>query len=176
VKTYVEQKSGIYRPIRNLFIIGLVGFILAASGVIWLLVESVPYTAQQAALRVQQIALLPQQAILYNGSWVNTTNPNDNLDFFISKIEINSNKLNMTVHIFGYCGYVIYLNNITVNPACDMGTRSQTFTGNPLTIYIAFSDSDGVRYDWPLQLTLNNGNTQIQALLNNTYTGFFKKT
>lgn len=145
MNVYLEQKQAIYRSIRTLFIIGLIGLVLSASGVIWLLVGFAQYTAQQAALLAQQAALLPQQALLYDGSWANPTDPNNNPDFFISKIEINSNKVNMTVHVFGYCGYVIYLNNSIVYPACDMGTRSQTFTGNPLTIHVAFSDSDGVR-------------------------------
>ena len=82
----VGRKPDAYRSIRSLFIIGLVGLTLAAIGVTWLRVEYAQLTAQQA----------PRVA-MYRGSWVENQDP----AFAISRIEINSNGLNMTIRVSG---------------------------------------------------------------------------
>lgn len=157
---YVEQKPGIHRSIRNLFIIGLVGFILAASGVIWILVEF-----------TQQTALLTSKVALYIGSWTNKHDPN----FSISKIVINNNglannnALNIVVHVSGNC-------NVDSTLPCDMGTYNQEFTSEPLTVYLAFTDSNGTGDNWPLTMTLSNTSGTLLNVVVNNSPGIFVKT
>lgn len=135
----VGRKPDAYRSIRSLFIIGLVGLILAASGVTWLLVE------------------YAQVPAMYRGSWVEKRD----LSFPISKIDIISNGLNMTIHVSGNC-------RAFTNLPCDMGTYTQTFSyGEPLTTLIVFTDSNGTRNSWPLTMNLSNSdNTKLQVSVN----------
>ncbi len=144
----VGRKPDAYRSIRFLFIIGVVGLILAASGVTWILVGY----AQVAA------PLAPRMA-LYSGSWVEKQNPS----FVISGIEISSKGLYLTIHVAGNC-------RAFSDVPCDMGTNTQRFTGaEPLTMLIQ-------NYG-PLAINLSKTDkTKLQVVLSGTYNGLFDKT
>ena len=151
----VGRKPDAYRSIRSLFIIGLVGLIPTACGVSWLLVEYAQVSAQKEA-----------RAAMYSYSWVEK----QDLSFAISKIEINSNGLNMTIRVSSNCGEFAYA-------SCDMGTYTQTFTGKePLTTLIVFTGSDGTKNSWPLAINLSNtDDTKLQVVFNNA-NGLLDKT
>lgn len=154
----VGRKSYAYRSIRSLFIIGLVGLILAACGVIWLLGEY--------AKVAQDAAHLVSRAAMYKGSWVEKQDPTSD----ISSIEINSNGLNMTIHVSGNCHEFTYW-------PCDMGTYTHTFTGEPFTIFIVFNAYTGDQVNWPLVINLSNtDNTKLQVWVNNYNNDLFEKT
>ncbi len=150
MNTYVAPKPGSYRSMRILFIIGLLGLILAASGVIWLLVEF-----------SYQFAQIAPKAALYTGSWSNK----QNADFDVSKIVISNNGLNIAVHVFGNCSRYSDI-------ACDLGTFTQQFTGGPLTISLTISNTD----TFISQMTLSSTNgTQLKVELPYT-SAYFVKT
>jgi len=160
----IGRKPDAYRSIRFLFIIGLVGLILAACGVTWLLVEYAQVPALLAQREAQKEALLAPRAAMYRGSWVEKQDPS----FAISRIEINSNGLNMTMHVAGNCREFTYV-------PCDMGTFTQTFTGEPFTTVIVFADTNGTRNSWPLVMNLSNtDDTKLQVVANNA-NGLFDK-
>ena len=174
MNVYVGQKPGIQRSVWVLFIVGLVGLILAASGVTWLLVGFAQDSAPKAALLAPKATLLAQQkaqllhkVALYSGSWIGQ-DPN----FIISKLQINSSGLNITVHVIGNCGEAA---NSTCNLS-NMGTYTQMYSGEPLTIQLVFTDNSGAQNNWPLVMTLRNtSGTQLQAVAD-YYTGIFDKT
>ena len=151
----VGRKPDAYRSIRSLFIIGVVGLILAASGVTWLLGEYAQIQVQRAALLAQKEALLPFRAAMYRGSWVEK----QDLSFAISEIDINSNGLNITIHVSGNCREFTYL-------PCDLGTFTQRFT-EPLTTRLVFTDSNGIQNSWPLAINLSTtDDTKLQVSVN----------
>ncbi len=162
----VGRKPDANQSIRSLFIIGVVGLILAASGVTWLLGGYAQEQILLAQKQAQEQALLPLRATMYKGTWVEKENPL----FVITTIKINNNGVNMTIQVSGNCRELTYL-------PCDMGTYTQKFTGEPFTILLVFTDSNGTRNSWPLVMNLSNTDgTKLQVLVNNTYSGFFDKT
>ena len=148
---YARQQPGNYRLIRSLFTVGVVGLILAASGITWLLVASAP---------------LAHRAALYSGSWFDKQDPN----FIIEKLEINSSWLNITIHALGNCSSFTSL-------TCDLGTNTQAFTGEePLTTTFV-TTSNGTSSNWQIIMTLSNTSiTQLKVVVNNAYTALLDKT
>ena len=152
----VGRKPDAYRSIHSLFIIGLIGLILAACGVSWLLVAYAQISAP-----------LAQRAAMYRGSWAVKQEPY----FAIPRIEITSNGLNITMHVSGNC-------HESSNLPCDLGTHTQTFTGKePLTTLLEFTYSNGTHGIWLLAINLSNtDNSELQVVINNTDNGLFDKT
>jgi hypothetical protein len=79
MSTYAKQQFDIYRLINPIFIISMIGLILAFSGITWLGIE---YTASA------------QKAALYEGSWSNSNSS------VLSKLQISHQGVILTVHGF----------------------------------------------------------------------------
>ncbi len=151
---YTEQQLGNYRAIRFLFVIGLVGLIVAGSGIAWLVI-GYAQLVQQTALHNAQ---LTQRAALYSGHWV----PEGGRGI-LTDLNITNDGLILTVHpSFVFGGSTV---------AC---TGSRTFTGEPFIITIP-SSGDCLSYDLNITMILYNADATRLKVTVNTDTTIFHK-
>ena len=101
----VSQPTGNDRLIRTLFVLGLVGLIIAGSGIIWLLTG---YFS------------LVNRAAMYSGSWSHSC-----YSCHVTSLTISRNGLNLTV---------VAYDNISGCSNCPYNASTVVFTGEPFMI------------------------------------------